>query len=129
MMRINGFTSSSSTPPSCTASLWCGSNKGHNMPPYHLHWRTTASLPPLPLPPTHRGHRLKQFVVDERLGLVLLLVGLLRGLQKFSFFQGNLDWIPYLIVAIVAVGVVALAAWRISSGPARRRLPKPEVNR
>ena len=62
-------------------------------------------------------------------GLVLLLVGLLRGLQKFSFFQGNLDWIPYLIVAIVAVGVVALAAWRISSGPARRRLPKPEVNR
>ncbi len=62
-------------------------------------------------------------------GLVLLLVGLLRGLQKFSFFQGNLDWIPYLIVALVAVGVGALAAWRISSGPARRRLPKPEAPR
>ena len=62
-------------------------------------------------------------------GLVLLLVGLLRGLQTFSFFQGNLDWIPYLLIASVARGVGALAAWRISGGPARRRLPKPETTR
>jgi len=62
-------------------------------------------------------------------GLVLLLVGLLRGLQTFSFFQGNLNWIPYLIIVVVAVAIGALAAWRISSGPARRRLPKPEATK
>ena len=58
-------------------------------------------------------------------GLVLLLVSLLRGLQSISALQGNLSWIPYLVVAVVAVAVALLAAWRITSGPARRRLPKP----
>ena len=62
-------------------------------------------------------------------GLVLLLVGLLRGLQTFSWFQGNLDWIAYVVVLLVAVAIGALAAWRISSGPAKRRIPKQETSK
>jgi len=60
------------------------------------------------------------------IGLVLLLTAVLRLLQEETgVFNGNLSWIPYLIVAILAVGVIALAAWRVVSGPAKRRLPKP----
>ncbi len=62
-------------------------------------------------------------------GLVLLLVGLLRGLQTFSWFQGNLDWIAYVVVWLVAVAIGAMAAWRISSGPAKRRIPKQETSK
>lgn len=64
------------------------------------------------------------------IGLVLLLVSLLRVLQEeTAVFHGNLSWIPYLIVAVAACLVVALAAWRIVSGPAQRRLPIKEENR
>jgi hypothetical protein len=60
------------------------------------------------------------------IGFVLLLVSLLRLLQEeTAVFHGNLSWIPYLIIAVVAAGAVALAAWRVVSGPAKRRLPKP----
>ena len=62
------------------------------------------------------------------IGLVLLLVALLRVLQEETgVFHGNLSWIPYLIVAIAAFLVVGLAAWRIVSGPAKRRLPPKEA--
>lgn len=56
-------------------------------------------------------------------GLVLLLVALLRALQEQTggFFGGNLSWLPYVIVAGVAVVFMALAAWRIAKGPAARR--------
>ncbi len=60
-------------------------------------------------------------------GLVLLLVALLRGLQTQSWCQGNLSWIPYLIVGTFAIIFMTFAVWRIASGPARRRLPKPEA--
>jgi branched-subunit amino acid ABC-type transport system permease component len=61
------------------------------------------------------------------IGAVLLLVSLLRLLQEETgAFHGNLSWIPYLIVAVIATGVIAVAAWRVSSGPAARRLPTPE---
>jgi hypothetical protein len=62
-------------------------------------------------------------------GLVLLLVALLRGLQDQSWCQGNLSWVPYLIVGSVALILMSFAVWRIASGPARRRLPKPEARR
>ena len=59
-------------------------------------------------------------------GLVLLLVAVLRALQEETgAFDGNLSWIPYLIVAILAVMIVTIAAWRNVAGPAKRRLPKP----
>jgi hypothetical protein len=60
------------------------------------------------------------------LGALMLLVGLLRLLQgETSAFHGNLSWIPYLIVTVVAVVVIALTVVRIVTGPARRRRPRP----
>ncbi len=52
-------------------------------------------------------------------GTVLLLLAGLRALQTEtgSSFTGNLSWLPYLIVAVAAVGVMALSAWRIVKGP------------
>jgi len=59
------------------------------------------------------------------LGTVLLLVGVLRLLQTETGLTGNLSWIPYLIVAMLAIIVMALAAWRVTAGPAARRsIPK-----
>ncbi len=58
-------------------------------------------------------------------GLVLLLVAALRVLQEQtgSFFSGTMTWAPYVIVGGAAVVLMALAAWRIVRGPARRRRP------
>jgi len=54
------------------------------------------------------------------LGLVLLLVAVLRALQtETGTFHGNLSWVPYVIVAVLGIILIALAAWRVSSGPAR----------
>lgn len=56
-------------------------------------------------------------------GTVLLLVGALRYLQwQFPVLDGSLSWIPYLVVAALALLVIALAAWRVVSGAAKRRL-------
>lgn len=56
-------------------------------------------------------------------GTVLLLFGSLRYLQwQFPVLDGSLSWLPYLIVAVLAVIVMALTAWRVVSGTAKRRL-------
>ncbi len=56
-------------------------------------------------------------------GYFLLLFGSLRYLQwQFPVLDGSLSWLPYLIVAVLAVIVMALTAWRIVSGTAKRRL-------
>ena len=60
-------------------------------------------------------------------GTVVLLIAVLRVLQtETGAFHGNLSWIPYVIVVALACVVIALSAWRITSGPAKRRLSKPE---
>jgi hypothetical protein len=60
------------------------------------------------------------------LGALMLLVGLLRLLQgETSVFHGNLSWIPYLIVSVVAACAIALTVLRVVTGPARRRRPRP----
>ena len=57
-------------------------------------------------------------------GSVLLLIAALRVLQtETGAFHGNLSWLPYLIVAFLSLAVIGLAAWRIFSGPAARRIP------
>ena len=57
-------------------------------------------------------------------GTVLLLVAALRVLQtETGAFHGNLSFVPYLIVAFLAMAVMGLAGWRIVSGPAARRIP------
>lgn len=56
-------------------------------------------------------------------GTTLLLIGALRFLQEqFKVLDGSLSWLPYLIVAVLAVAVIALTMWRIVSGTAKRRL-------
>ncbi len=52
------------------------------------------------------------------IGLVVLAVGLLRLLQSEtgSTFTGNLSWIPYVICAVVVVGVAAVAVRAVSRG-------------
>lgn len=57
-------------------------------------------------------------------GVSLLLLAALRVLEtETGAFHGNLSWLPYVIVATLAAGVMALAAWRIVHGPAQRRRP------
>jgi hypothetical protein len=50
---------------------------------------------------------------------------LLRLLQTETggTFNGNLSWLPYVIVTVVALMVIGLTAWRVTKGPAARRLP------
>jgi hypothetical protein len=56
-------------------------------------------------------------------GAVFLLIGSLRYLQwQFPVLDGSLSWLPYLIVAVLSVIVMALTAWRVASGTAKRRL-------
>jgi len=58
------------------------------------------------------------------IGVLMLLIALLRLLQEETgAFHGNLSWIPYLIVVIIAAGVIALTVLRIITGPAKRRRP------
>jgi hypothetical protein len=56
-------------------------------------------------------------------GSVLLLFASLRYLQwQFPVLDGSLSWLPYLIVAALALLIIGLTAWRIVSGTAKRRL-------
>jgi hypothetical protein len=50
------------------------------------------------------------------LGVVLLMLSGLRALQTETgtTFEGNLDWVPYLIVIVVSLLIVAWAVSRIS---------------
>lgn len=58
-------------------------------------------------------------------GVMLLLLGVLRFLQEqFSVFHGNLSWIPYFIVAVLAMAAMGLTMWRIMSGAEKRRIEK-----
>ncbi|HZA75633.1 MAG TPA: phage holin family protein [Acidimicrobiales bacterium] len=49
-------------------------------------------------------------------GVVLLMLAALRALQTQTgtALDGNLSWLPYLIVLVVAAGLAALAATRIT---------------
>ena len=56
-------------------------------------------------------------------GVALLLLAVLRFMQEqFTILDGNLSWVPYLVVTFIAAVIIALTAWRIVTGPARRRL-------
>ncbi|MEQ1786755.1 MAG: phage holin family protein [Acidimicrobiales bacterium] len=49
------------------------------------------------------------------LGSVLLLLAALRALQTetSTAFTGNLSWVPYLIVVLLAAALIGLVVWRI----------------
>jgi hypothetical protein len=60
-------------------------------------------------------------------GILLLLVGALRLLQTETgtALTGNWSWVPYFGVGLIGLGVVGMAAWRITAGPGKRKLPAP----
>jgi hypothetical protein len=59
-------------------------------------------------------------------GILLLLVGVLRLLQTETgtALTGNWSWVPYFGVGLIGLAVVGVAAWRITAGPGKRKLPK-----
>lgn len=63
-------------------------------------------------------------------GLVLLLVALLRALQTETgtTLTGNLSWVPYGCVAVVALVVMGVLAWRVTRGPAVKRQPPAQAH-
>ena len=60
------------------------------------------------------------------IGLLLILIGVLRVLQDETgaHLSGDWSWVPYFVVSVLGIAMVAIAGWRITSGPAKRRVPK-----
>lgn len=58
-------------------------------------------------------------------GVLLLLVGVLRLLQDETgtALTGDWSWVPYFSVALIGLGVVGVAIWRITAGPAKPKRP------
>jgi hypothetical protein len=61
-------------------------------------------------------------------GILLALVGILRLLQDETgtALTGDWSWVPYFAVGLLGVVVAAVAGWRITAGPGRKKLPKTE---
>ncbi|HEX2849473.1 MAG TPA: phage holin family protein [Acidimicrobiales bacterium] len=53
-------------------------------------------------------------------GVVLLVLGLLRGLQEVSTFDGTWSFVPYLITLVACAIVVGLSARAIGAAKRRR---------
>jgi hypothetical protein len=64
-------------------------------------------------------------------GIFLILIGILRLLQTETgtALTGNWSWVPYAVVLVLAVLVVAVAVWRITAGPAQERMPAVQAAR
>jgi hypothetical protein len=64
-------------------------------------------------------------------GILLILIGILRLLQTETgtALTGNWSWVPYVSVMVLGIAVIGIAAWRITAGPARQRLPEVEARR
>jgi len=59
-------------------------------------------------------------------GILLVLVGILRILQSETgtALTGDWSWVPYFSVSLLGVGVAVVAAWRITAGPGRAKVPR-----
>ncbi len=49
-------------------------------------------------------------------GILLLSLALLRGLQTIDFFDGNWSVLPYLIVSVAVLAVAGVLGSRITKG-------------
>ncbi len=58
-------------------------------------------------------------------GILLILLGILRLLQTETgtALTGNWSWVPYAVVVVLGLGIIGLAVWRITAGPAQERMP------
>ncbi len=58
-------------------------------------------------------------------GILLILLGILRLLQTETgtALTGNWSWVPYAVVVVLGLGIIAIAVWRITAGPAQERMP------
>ncbi len=59
-------------------------------------------------------------------GLLLVLLGVLRLLQTETgtALTGDWSWVPYAVVVVLGVGIIAVAALRIQAGPGQRKMPE-----
>ena len=64
-------------------------------------------------------------------GILLILFGVLRLLQTEtgSALTGDWSWVPYAVVVVLGLVVIAVAIWRIMAGPAERKLPAAMARR
>jgi hypothetical protein len=64
-------------------------------------------------------------------GILLILVGVLRLLQTETgtALTGDWSWVPYAVVIVLGLMVIAVAVWRITAGPGRQRLPEAVARR
>jgi hypothetical protein len=64
-------------------------------------------------------------------GILLILFGVLRLLQTEtgSTLAGDWSWVPYAVVVVLGLVVIAVAIWRIMAGPAERKLPAAMARR
>ena len=58
-------------------------------------------------------------------GILLMLIGVLRLLQTETgtALTGDWSWVPYAVVVVLGIGVIAVATWRITAGPGQQKLP------
>ena len=58
-------------------------------------------------------------------GILLILIGVLRLLQTETgtALTGDWSWVPYAVVVVLGALVIGVAAWRITAGPGKQRLP------
>jgi hypothetical protein len=58
-------------------------------------------------------------------GILLILIGVLRLLQTETgtALTGDWSWVPYAVVVVLGIAVIAVAAWRITAGPGQEKLP------
>ena len=58
-------------------------------------------------------------------GILLILIGILRLLQTETgtALTGDWSWVPYAVVVVLGIAVVGVAAWRITAGPGKQKLP------
>ncbi len=64
-------------------------------------------------------------------GILLILLGVLRLLQTETgtALTGDLSWVPYAVVVVLGIAVIAVAVWRITAGPGQQKMPEVVARR